>query len=505
MAATDKIRPLPELAKLVEELHQEGKRVVLCHGCFDLLHIGHLRYLQKAARLGDVLVVTVTPDRFVNKGPHRPAFPEEYRAEALASLTCVDYVAINETPTAVELLELLKPDIYAKGAEYRENRTPEIQREEAALAATGGEMAYIEDVTSSSTELINRHLSPFPDTTTQYLVHMAEQYGPGAILDCLERCSQARVLVLGEVRIEEYCYCESLQRSSKAPLVGMRYLSEERFAMGAPAVANYLAEFCGEVCLLGMLGADNPQEEWVRSQLSAGVEPAFLYKPGSPTITKRRYLEAYFGQPLFELFNMNDEPLDEETEGVLCEQVRELAPAYDLVVVADYGLGMLTERAVEVLADQARFLAVSPQVNAGNFGYQAFTRYPRADYACLAEQEMRLEYRTRSGDLTPLLADLGHRLQAKRVIVTRGKHGALAWSPGTGVHEAPSLAVRVTDRMGGGDAFFALSSLCAYQEAPLEIMAFVGNVAAAEVIASMGARASLEKLPLRRHIESLLK
>lgn len=94
----------------------------------DLLHIGHIRYLEKAKRLGDILVVTVTPDCYVNKGPHRPAFPDLLRAEAIAALDAVDYVAINEWPTAVETLDLLRPDVYAKGAEFRQNRTPEIDR-----------------------------------------------------------------------------------------------------------------------------------------------------------------------------------------------------------------------------------------------------------------------------------------------------------------------------------------------------------------------------------------
>src|SRR5437867_10418479 len=110
MGANDsKVRRLREVADAVAALRGGGKKVIHCHGVFDLLHIGHIKHLEAARKLGDVLVVTITPDRFVNKGPHRPAFPERLRAEALASLACVDYVAVNEWPTAVETIRTLKP------------------------------------------------------------------------------------------------------------------------------------------------------------------------------------------------------------------------------------------------------------------------------------------------------------------------------------------------------------------------------------------------------------
>src|SRR5204863_2080288 len=102
-----KIKRIEELATATAELRQHGKKIVHCHGVFDLLHIGHIKHLEAARRYGDALVVTLTPDRFVNKGPHRPAFPERLRAEALASLSCVDFVAVNEWPTAVETIQAL--------------------------------------------------------------------------------------------------------------------------------------------------------------------------------------------------------------------------------------------------------------------------------------------------------------------------------------------------------------------------------------------------------------
>ncbi|MEM1109178.1 MAG: adenylyltransferase/cytidyltransferase family protein [Planctomycetota bacterium] len=150
---------LDALADTARDHREAGRRVVLAHGCFDLLHVGHVRYLEAARALGDILLVTVTPDRFVGKGLGRPAFPDRQRAELLAALRCVDGVAINRWPTAIETLHLLQPDVYAKGQEYADAaRNPEspVGRECAAAEAHGGQLALIDTEKLSSTAILNR-------------------------------------------------------------------------------------------------------------------------------------------------------------------------------------------------------------------------------------------------------------------------------------------------------------------------------------------------------------
>jgi len=115
---TYKILSISELAEQSRQLKSQEKTVVLCHGTFDLMHTGHIRYLQRAKQEGDVLMVTITGDAYVNKGPGRPVFNEQLRAENLAALACVDFVAINHEVTAVELLHEIQPNVYAKGSDY---------------------------------------------------------------------------------------------------------------------------------------------------------------------------------------------------------------------------------------------------------------------------------------------------------------------------------------------------------------------------------------------------
>ena len=128
---------------------------VLCHGCFDMQHIGHLRHLRAARLMGDLLVVTITPDHFVNKGSGRPLFPELMRAEVVAALKCVDWVAVNRWPTAVEAIRLLRPAVFVKGGQYRNEIAGPITAERYAVDSVGGRLEFTDEVVHSSTAVID--------------------------------------------------------------------------------------------------------------------------------------------------------------------------------------------------------------------------------------------------------------------------------------------------------------------------------------------------------------
>ncbi|MFC1824512.1 adenylyltransferase/cytidyltransferase family protein [Thermodesulfobacteriota bacterium] len=154
-----KIIDINELAVKITEIKTKGKKVVHCHGCFDLMHPGHIKYFQAAKKMGDILVVTLTKDEYVDKGPDRPVFSQVLRAESVAALECVDFVSVNKWPTAEETLRLIKPHIYVKGQEFEnlEDKTGKIQKEYEVLREIGAEMRFTHEIVFSSTELLNKH------------------------------------------------------------------------------------------------------------------------------------------------------------------------------------------------------------------------------------------------------------------------------------------------------------------------------------------------------------
>ena len=504
-----KIMDLEDLAQALGSIRTDGKDIVHCHGVFDLLHIGHIRHFQKAKELGDILVVTITPDKFVNKGPGRPAFNEQMRAEAIAALDCVDFVSINRWPLAEEAIRLIQPRFYVKGSDYKDandDHTGGIIIEEEAVKSVGGELAFTDDITFSSSNLINRHLPVMSDELSEFLVGLSSRYSSADVLKYLDKASSLRVLTIGETIIDEYIYCETLGKSGKEPVLATRQMDSERFTGGIVAVANHVAAICDNVGLLSFLGTVDSHEDLVRDRLNPRIDSTFLPMEGdSPTILKRRFVEMYPFQKLFELYVMdNGESKPKETEA-LCDKLQKVIHDYDVILVTDYGHGMIGPEVVEYLCSEAPFLAVNTQVNAGNLGFNTVTKYGKADFLCVSENEIRLDVRSRRRDLRDIVEEVSHKLSCDRIIITKGANGCLCYGRNEGFINVPAMATQVVDRIGAGDAVFALSTLCAATEAPMEVVGFAGSLAGAQAVATVGHRISMERIPLLRHMETLLK
>jgi len=507
-STSSKIKPFEDLVAALDALRAAGRKIVHCHGVFDLLHIGHIKHLEAARKLGDVLVVTLTPDRFVNKGPHRPAFPERLRAEALASLACVDFVAINQWPTAVETIARLRPHFYVKGR-VRESgprdHTDAIVREENAVRAVGGQLVLTDEETYSASTLINRFLEVFPPQTRTFLEQFRQRHTPEEIVGVLQAVRPLRVLLVGETIIDEYQFCSVLGKSGKEPVLAALHKRTEQYVGGVLAIAHHLANFCDEVALLSALGGVDSWEEFIRAKLPANVRTTFVRVPGAPTIVKRRFLEDYLAAKLFEVYVMREEALPEPTEAEFCGELERATPQYDLVIVADYGHGLLTGRAVELLCQHARFLAVNTQANAGNKGLNTISKYPRADYVSIGEPEVRLDTRQATADVGELAAGLARKIGTRNFVVTRGSAGCVVHDRARGLFHVPAFAIRVVDRVGAGDAVLGLTAPCVARGVSPEVLGFIANVVGAEACQIMGHRSFLQPTSLFRHITSLMK
>lgn len=507
--AENKIFPIADLSNFLETIRKERK-VVLCHGVFDLLHIGHIKYFESAKAAGDILVVTVTPDRFVNKGPNRPAFPEKLRCEAIAALEVVDYVALNMWPTAVETIQLLKPDIYAKGSEYKKTEndlTGMIVEEEKALRDIGGTMLYTDDIVFSSSTLINQYAADFPEETKKFFQTLSTLHGERKILSYVDNARTLKVLVIGEAILDEYHYCDLVGVASKDPAIVVRYLSQECFAGGILAVANNLASFCDQVDLIAMLGEFESEEDYIKDHLAANINSFFFYKKNSPTIVKQRYVsEGPSIQKIFEVHKIDQRDLSLPEQSMLQDQILSHIHEYDLVLVVDFGHGFISPDTAKLIAENAKFLAVNTQANSGNRGFNVISKYPSADFICLNDLEIRLEERHNTGTVCDMVKSVGKKLSCPMTIVTQGNKGCICYpSSEDEIILIPAFAKKVVDRIGSGDALIALGSLCAVQHAPAIITGFIGNAAASVAVATVGHRNSIENVAFKKYLSILLK
>lgn len=507
MRWNDKIKAIEELAQVVSLLRAENKKIVHCHGVFDLLHIGHIRYFQQARLMGDVMVVTVTPDRYVVKGPHRPAFTETLRAEAVASLDCVDYVAINKWPTAIETIRILKPNLYVKGPDYKDYKqdvTGNILLEEDAVKSVGGKIAFTSDITFSSSVLINEYLSKLTQEQKKFLERLKEKYTFEKITQYIDRLKKLKVLLVGEVIIDEYVFCDTIGKSGKEPILVNRKLNTEKYAGGILAVANQVSDFCKEARIVSYLGDRDDQIQFIKESLSSNIDIEYVLKSNSPTIQKTRFIDNYTKTKTLGVYDINDELLNKFEETQICSKLEDSIADYDAVIVTDYGHGLITPKIVKLLEEKSRYLTVNTQLNASNIGYHTISKYGQANYICVHEGELRHDYRNRTDTIEHLTIDLSKRIKSDVIVITRGNKGALAFENDR-ITSCPAYARKVVDRVGAGDTLLAMTSLCFATGIPTDLTLFIGNLTAAEMVASIGTGTKLSKVYLLKSIESLLK
>ncbi len=505
-----KILSLDELEKKVRQLRDQGRRVVMCHGTFDLIHTGHIRHLQRAKREGEVLLVTLTGDAYVNKGPGRPVFGQDLRAETLAALACVDFVAINEEQTAINAIARLRPDLYVKGSEYRaasDDVTGNIEREQQAVEACGGEIFYTDEITFSSSSLLNEHFGVFTPETKDYLQAFRKTYGYKEVINLVKSLASLKVLVVGDAIIDQYHYVKILGQVGKGIALAVKHESEEQFAGGATAVANHVAGFSDNVTLITGLGKVETREQFIRSKLLPNVTPVFFFIDDTQTITKRRFVDQELSK-LFEVYFFNEEPMPSAVDDAVCAWLEANLKKFDVVIVPDFGNGFISQNMVEALCRKARFLAVNTQLNSGNRGHHVIGRYPRVDFASINEPELRLAAHNRHDPIEVVAETIAQKTNSDHIAITCGSKGVMFKDRKAGagaVHYVPALSTRVLDRIGAGDAFLALAGLCVGGGLPSEVAAYVGSVSAALDVQIVGNRESVNSVALFKYITTLLK
>jgi rfaE bifunctional protein kinase chain/domain/rfaE bifunctional protein nucleotidyltransferase chain/domain len=506
--AAGKVKSVADLAEIIRGLQQSGLKISHCHGVFDVIHPGHIRHLKAAKAEADVLVVTITADRFVDKGPGRPAFNEQLRAETLAAFDCVNYVAINRASHAADLIRALRPDVYVKGSDYfrrEDDPTGKIHEEEQAVQSCGGRIHFTDEITFSSSRLINSHFGLFPPETEAWLRKFRDSRSAGDVTRYLDGALDLKALVIGEPIIDEYVLCHGLGKATKDPVLAVQYRSMESHVGGAIAIANHLAGIVSHVGLIAQIGGVDGREDFIRRHLMPNVTPYFSYRQNAPTIHKRRFVDHHTGARMFELYIMDDAAPVPADVKALVDQVTDIAGKYDFVIVADYGHGMMARPLIDAVINSARFLSVNTQTNAGNRGFNAISKYPRANYVCLAAHELEIETRMLHASIQELAEIVTTRIDCPKFTITRGKTGMVHFDCKGNFTEVPSLAGEVVDRVGAGDAVLAITTAMVVQDAPWDVVGFVGNIAGGQVVAQLGNRYAINRTSVIKAVTALMK
>lgn len=504
-----KIKSLEEIEEILDKDKREGFKIVHCHGVFDLLHPGHIRHFKSAKAQGDKLVVSVTPDRFVNKGPGRPAFTESLRLESLAALEDIDYVVLNDAPDAIPIIRKIRPSLYVKGIEYANHAsdvTGKISEEARTVQDIGGQIFYTDDIVFSSSNLLNRYVDPLPVDVQPYIENLKKSYSADQIIHQIDALANLKVLIIGDAIIDEYQYTEAMGQSGKGLHMCARCLDKELFLGGALIIANHIAQFSNQVTLLTALGKECPNLNFIQKNLDRKIETDFVFLDETTTLTKKRYVlkDGKTLSKLFETYSGHEEPLNQfQTDHVL-KHLHKHGSHYDLIVSCDFGNGFSNPQIIDAVCDVPTFLALNTQLNSGNRGYNVVTNYRRADFISLNEPEIRLATHNKISPIEGLAADISIILQCPLISITRGVNGVFCFTD-TQSFSVPAFASSSIDRIGAGDSYLSLASLCLANKLEMNVASFIGSLASAMSVQMIGNSDAIKKASLCKFVSRLLK
>jgi rfaE bifunctional protein kinase chain/domain/rfaE bifunctional protein nucleotidyltransferase chain/domain len=494
-----KIVSIAQLQEIVQKARNDGKSVVQCHGCFDILHPGHLRHLAWAKQQGDLLIVSVSADSVVNKGFLRPYVPEDLRAENLAALEVVDYVTIDDHDWAGPILELLKPNVYTKGKEFENVHTGRIGRERQLVESYGGQVRFSSgDVVYSSTKIIDEfkdRLEPGIEPVTAF----CKRHGitEKSISELLDKIRGKKLLVVGDTIVDRYVYCDGLGMSAEAPVIVVRPHTTDTFVGGAGVVAEHVQSLGATVSFCTVVG-DDEQADYVRAEFERRQLPAqFIIDPTRPTTFKMRYLSA--GKKLLNVNQFRDHNLDAPVAAQLQERILESGAEADAIVICDFSYGVITKGILEALCElgHKRNVPVIGDVQCSSqMGNVA--RMKGIALTTPSEREARVALCDRESGLSDLAGLLLTETGNQSLLITLADRGVMIFDTenkpftkedrGLPLHEIkkrlrseylPSFTDYAVDQMGAGDALLATIACALASGATVMQAAYVANCAAA--------------------------
>ena len=238
-------------------VRKKKKIIALSHGVFDLLHVGHITHFNSIKENCDCLIVSITADKFVKKGPNRPYFNVEQRAYSIASLDNVDYVVISNYQTAEKMISLIKPNIYAKGPDYKDNKqdlTKNIYKEIQCAKKYKSKILYTSDNKYSSSYLINTHFNKFDEDQKIFISKIKKKYSLNQILSIIESLSNSNLTLIGETIIDEYIFCDALGKSGKEPVLVVEEKNSIQYLGGIGHISNNISNFSNKIKVFTNLG-----------------------------------------------------------------------------------------------------------------------------------------------------------------------------------------------------------------------------------------------------------
>jgi len=486
MECEDKIKTKEELMRLVEDLKNQGKKIVHCHGVFDLIHPGHIRHFKFAKEQGDILLVSITGDNFVDKEYLNPFATSSLRARSLASVEYIDLVFVNENPYAKDLLQEIKPNVYIKGGEYandaEKRRHPGFLEEKRIIEESGGKVVYSPgDVIFSSSQIMTRLLKR-DDLKEERINNFLKRYNVSKdnLIGVISRFKDSKILVLGDFFVEDYIFCKS-KASPDSPTLKLEFLDSKRFLGGVGSVVQYLHNLGAEIKAVSIGNNDSKEAlEKINPSLENKIE--FVDVEGYELAIKTKFLSDE--QKIFELNRKGKIKFDEKVESDFINKVLDILDNFDGIIFCDYSKGFLTENIINSIIRVAKDKNIFSTIISEDEKTRDIIKYRDMDFVVFSEEEIREIINNFSEGIDSVSRKVLSQTRYKNLIINLGREGIIGYDPlkdyqtqsySSFVSYLPSFSDVVIDSNGEKESLISAITLSLVSKGDVYSSMYLGN------------------------------
>ena len=466
--------PMKKIVKAVDadtvlkKIKDNNDSVLLTHGHFNVIHPGHLRFLQSAHDKCDHLMVAVLGDQILPNVQKGIFYPQTDRAYGIASLSIVSSVVILDKISLEEIINIIKPKIFLLGKEFESERSDEVNNYVALIKKNNGRVIY------SSGEI--------KYANTDRLFHTQEEIKSSKLKSFYNACNKKNVdfkllkhkienfknlnmLVIGDSIVDQYIACDALGMSAEAPVLAIRELESKEFIGGAAIVACHIKTLGAKCHFLSVIGDDSSGNLLSEKMKEFGVQTKLLVDANRPTTFKIRYMVD--NQKLLRVSRLNEDSIDKNMEDQIIDYVQSVASTLDGIVISDFVYGVITKNVLSAIVPLAKKyniklfgdLQCSSQV--GNV-----SKFKQFDMICPTEKEARIAMSDHESGIEKLSHNLIESTKSSNLFITLGSEGFIAYQTDNKneilSQHFPALNANPIDVAGAGDTLLATIavSLC---------------------------------------------
>ena len=464
------------------------KRIIgLCHGSFDILHHGHLSHLYEARRSVDKLVVSITADKYIKKGPHQPYNNQIKRAEFLSFINVVDYVFIDQNITSEKLIKNLKPNFYFKGQDYlKKDITGNLSKEVDILKKNGGKIEITRTKIMSSTKILNNKYINFSEEQYKYLKYFKSIDGLKKVINAFKKIEKLKLSVIGEPIIDNYVFGEIKGLTSKDPAISILKEKQIDLAGGVIAVADMATQFVNKVDLI-TYGKN------IKKFLKKNNKVRILNFDKTQTLQKKtRFINSNRFEKLLQVTNISENKISKTNYKKINIKNKNL-------LVCDFGVGFFNDYLVSKINNLKIKKFINVQTNSINYGNNIFTKYHNCEYISLDKREWQIVLKNKELNYK----NLNKFFKNNPIIsVTRGKKGSSLMA-NKYKYDCPVYISKTIDTTGCGDAYFLLTSLLILTNFDKKLIPFLGNIYAGMHAQSLGNSKIISKVEFLKYLKSI--